>query len=872
MQAQANRIETKTISSAQSLAAVQTLLRAGLGCITFMRDLLPQDNFTESHFTTTDDSLANSSSNSTVTFSSPITAKKKNINGFKIMTMSRGYTDEADRILNYLEYGIFDALQKQYLKSFIFAIYLDNKDPNNIVEAYTFNFHYHTIAGTDTVIPIMTLGDDLERMSLHGKDPVAEAVRKGSVPTLKDVKRSVKTLIKTLITSMTQMDVLPKRRFATFKIFYTDDTPSEYEPPHFKAGDYERDKWYFATHGMDEVPDTWSVGKVNAGWHDVEVSVSSIATFLPSSTEHENKAFGGTVRAGLLAPPNLTPAEEVAQRADEVKKQTIDTESRRVVWSAEDGPQANGQTSENNAKSKDPDFVRMPIGIKNDDGEIRTLASMNIEEPEGERHFYGFTQQVPRELKDIQEPFNRTPESGFPATQLVKDPDSDYDVRGSEYEDTWQRMPGRQVRRQISDAFSTGTSLAEESALDTPTPCPTKRGRANEVIPETPPPCSQLSSSSRLSPRPTTRVASVEMKGPDDEAREVETNELMKRLELNRGDAGADDIEDEEMLDLETQVADVISPQVLETQTLDPDPIESFDHPESPASTRKIEVISVPSSPTGPSVSPVVSKAPRVQMTETDEVNCECGITEDDESCACEGGCGKWYHVWCLGYHSVGDRRLPENPVCFDCRVRADPSWELIKVELYSTLIVKFRELACFRRAIKVAENNSSFTPAEFAQAMGCENTQARQLIKRLHTEGFIAEEMTTTDEIGFFQTRAKSTKGKGKAKQPKARRGLQKQKYVFDRKSVRTQEYLDYFDPGPEVENRLLGVPQSRASIKARKAAPLLPPSSLRYLILSPKLKGLGLKRPAEPHAGESCRSTKKVKISITHAVDLAE
>lgn len=44
--------------------------------------------------------------------------------------MTRGYTDEADRILNYLEYGIFDALQKQYLRSFIFAIYLDNKEPN----------------------------------------------------------------------------------------------------------------------------------------------------------------------------------------------------------------------------------------------------------------------------------------------------------------------------------------------------------------------------------------------------------------------------------------------------------------------------------------------------------------------------------------------------------------------------------------------------------------------------------------------------------------------------------------------------------------------------------------------------------------------
>ncbi|KAK1227810.1 hypothetical protein PQX77_009185 [Marasmius sp. AFHP31] len=119
MQSQANRTE-QAVSAAQSVAVVQTLLRAGLGCITFMRELLPQDNFVESHFTTAEDGRSHSSNSS---FSTP-DGQRRNVNGFKIMNMCRGYTDEADRILNYLEYGIFDALQKQYLRSFIFAIYL----------------------------------------------------------------------------------------------------------------------------------------------------------------------------------------------------------------------------------------------------------------------------------------------------------------------------------------------------------------------------------------------------------------------------------------------------------------------------------------------------------------------------------------------------------------------------------------------------------------------------------------------------------------------------------------------------------------------------------------------------------------------------
>ncbi|KAJ4487607.1 HORMA domain-containing protein [Lentinula aciculospora] len=780
------------------------------------------------------------------------------------MTMSRGYTDEADRILNYLEYGIFDALQKQYLRSFIFAIYLDNNDPNNIVEAYTFNFQYHTIAGTDTVIPLMSLSDDLRRMSLRGKDPIAEAARRGATPTLRDVKRSVKTLLKTLITSMTQMDILPKRRYATFKVFYTDDTPSDYEPPHFKAGDYERNKWFFATHDMEEVPDTWSVGKVNAGWHEVDVSVSSIATYLPSSTEHDNRSFGGTInRSGVIAPPSLTPAEEVALRAEEIKKQTLDAESRRIVWAAEN--ELKEGTDVGVAGSKGSDFVLKPVGIKDGDGAIRCLDPMNTEETFEERHYYGPSQIAPRGLKDIQRPIS--PTSDFPQTQLIHD----YDVEDSNYGEDWQNGSGhKSMRRQdstVSDAFSLSSSLAGDSVLDTPTPCLPTRPRANEEIPQSPSPPSSLTT---IETRPCSRVASIEMGVSDDETSGIEADELMKKL-ISKRDGGIDEIEDEEMLDLETQVVDTINPPRPETRIVElPDAIQSFDSNRSNGS-----VIS-------PHASSLVSAARKVQVQKLgdDVVNCECGIQEEDECCACEGGCEKWYHTWCMGYHSTKDVRLHESDfVCFNCRVRADPSWELIKVELYSSLIIKFRELASFRRAIKIAEKHSPLTAVEFAQAMGCENTQARQLIKRLETEGFIAEETTIADEIGFVQTRAKTMKGKGKGtKQTRPRRGLQKQKFMFNKNSVRSQEYKDYFDPNSEAESRLLGLPQTRANLKARNAAILLAPNSpfaptesAQSQTQDDPVEAISLKRAPEASTDESSRR-KKVKISITGGVDLAE
>jgi hypothetical protein len=79
---------------------------------------------------------------------------RRNISAFKIMTVTRGYTEEADKLLNYLvgvfvlysrfclnlsmqEYGIFDALKKQYLRSFIFAIYLVRALSSILMESLT---------------------------------------------------------------------------------------------------------------------------------------------------------------------------------------------------------------------------------------------------------------------------------------------------------------------------------------------------------------------------------------------------------------------------------------------------------------------------------------------------------------------------------------------------------------------------------------------------------------------------------------------------------------------------------------------------------------------------------------------------------------
>lgn len=48
-------------------------------------------------------------------------------------------------------------------------------------------------------------------------------------------------------------------------------------------------------------------------------------------------------------------------------------------------------------------------------------------------------------------------------------------------------------------------------------------------------------------------------------------------------------------------------------------------------------------------------------------------------------------------YHSIEDGRIPANFICFDCRLRCDASWGLIKTNIYPRLMNEFRDLALFR-------------------------------------------------------------------------------------------------------------------------------------------------------------------------------
>jgi meiosis-specific protein HOP1 len=100
----------------------------------FSRNLLPEDNFCNGGRSAhAHDKFAPSSNQiqarlvvggSESAPSASQTTDGGRVSNFKIMAVRRGFSSEGDLLLDYLEKGVFHALEKQYLKSFILALYL----------------------------------------------------------------------------------------------------------------------------------------------------------------------------------------------------------------------------------------------------------------------------------------------------------------------------------------------------------------------------------------------------------------------------------------------------------------------------------------------------------------------------------------------------------------------------------------------------------------------------------------------------------------------------------------------------------------------------------------------------------------------------
>ncbi|KAG4301612.1 hypothetical protein PCK1_002097 [Pneumocystis canis] len=253
-QLQRSFIKTHTTPST-SQQLIQTMIEASFGCILYVRGLFPDDNFSEERYN-------QKPSKSSIPANS----------GTRIMKIKRGFSEEADLLLDYLNQGVYDALSRKYLSSILFAIYFDPNDSTNIFESYTFNFSY---CGQDKK-PIMNVVNSKgEKQNFGVEEEYA--------------KRCIQLLLRNLITLTQNLSPLPenKNRYITMKLFYTDATPHDYQPPMFRDCTMEK-PFTFAVDPENTSFYKQTAGSMDTGFHAITLKITSIADAVSECKSYED--------------------------------------------------------------------------------------------------------------------------------------------------------------------------------------------------------------------------------------------------------------------------------------------------------------------------------------------------------------------------------------------------------------------------------------------------------------------------------------------------------------------------------------------------------------------------------------------------------
>ena len=298
----------KSVSATESLTLVKNLLRISLSSICWHRSLFPEDAFeTKTGF------------------------------GVRVHHIQGGKHPTAYALCQWLESGVFDALEKRYLRSLTLVLGAsrppgpaaqgrgDGEDGGEDVplEQWTFAVAYPSAS----------------RHTLNGSEVTREAMRQQAI-----------RLIHKLIDFSSTLGELPPDRWLALKLLYFDGvTPEAYEPPFFRVASGE-DRANLEVAGGDV---SVRVGTLASSAHSLKVrfrgfedygkaiaaataaaTAATVAT--PPATGSGAGASGATPSAaaqGSLPPTPMAPArdESCAESTDAAARDFADRDLK-VLW------------------------------------------------------------------------------------------------------------------------------------------------------------------------------------------------------------------------------------------------------------------------------------------------------------------------------------------------------------------------------------------------------------------------------------------------------------------------------------------------------------------------------------------------------------
>nr|XP_009776295.1 PREDICTED: HORMA domain-containing protein 1-like isoform X2 [Nicotiana sylvestris] len=218
----AQKVKESEITEQDSLLLTRNLLRIALFNITYVRGLFPENYFSDKS----------------------VPALEMKIK--KLMPMDA----ESRRLIDWMEKGVYDALQKKYLKTLLFCVCETIDGP--MIEEYAFSFCYSNSDSQEVSMNINRIG-----------------TKKGGTYQMRS---SACKMVRTLIQLMRTLDKMPEERTILMKLLYYDDvTPADYEPPFFKSCTEEE-----AVNPWAKSPLKMEVGDVNSKHFVLALKVKSV--------------------------------------------------------------------------------------------------------------------------------------------------------------------------------------------------------------------------------------------------------------------------------------------------------------------------------------------------------------------------------------------------------------------------------------------------------------------------------------------------------------------------------------------------------------------------------------------------------------------
>ncbi|OHT11335.1 HORMA domain containing protein [Tritrichomonas foetus] len=221
------------------MTLVRNILRSSISSIAYLRYLFPEENFADTQLA-----------------------------GLKIKSLIPSSNPEIAAMTEWMENGVFDAIEKHYLKALVFSIFSEFNNPSSLLESYTFKFSYPEDGNISMGMIATAKGQSSKELSYMTREQIQQAWC---------------TLIRTLITLSHTLPPLPQERHVAMRLYYYEDvTPTDYNPPGFTAADDAPNFEFVAEPECVEIG-----GSVRTKYHAVSLRLdTAMPSFVNSNTEN----------------------------------------------------------------------------------------------------------------------------------------------------------------------------------------------------------------------------------------------------------------------------------------------------------------------------------------------------------------------------------------------------------------------------------------------------------------------------------------------------------------------------------------------------------------------------------------------------------